>query len=84
MKNITVSVDEDLYRAARIAAAENQTTVSALVRNYLSAVTKGKAPVMAEDDAIQEHKSREELVKLFREANLVLGYKPSREKTYAR
>jgi len=35
MKNITLSVDEDTYRFARIAAAERNTTVSALVRDYL-------------------------------------------------
>ena len=35
MKNITLSVDDDTYRLARIAAAERDTTVSALVRAYL-------------------------------------------------
>ena len=35
MKNITLSVDEETYRVARIAAAERNTTVSALVRDYL-------------------------------------------------
>ena len=35
MKNITVSVDEGTYRRARIRAAELDTSVSALVRDYL-------------------------------------------------
>ena len=35
MKNITLAVDDDTYRLARIAAAERGTTVSALVRDYL-------------------------------------------------
>ena len=35
MKNITVSVPDDVYRAARIAAAERGTSVSALVARYL-------------------------------------------------
>ncbi len=35
MRNITVTVDDDLYREARIRAAERDTTVSALVREYL-------------------------------------------------
>ncbi|TNF54069.1 MAG: ribbon-helix-helix protein, CopG family [Gammaproteobacteria bacterium] len=35
MKNITLSVDEETYRRVRIAAAERNTTVSALVRDYL-------------------------------------------------
>jgi hypothetical protein len=35
MKNITVAVDDETYRLARIAAAERNTSVSALVRDYL-------------------------------------------------
>ena len=35
MKNITVSVDEETHRLARIRAAELETSVSALVRDYL-------------------------------------------------
>lgn len=35
MKNITVSVDEKTHRMARIRAAELDTSVSALVRQYL-------------------------------------------------
>ena len=36
MKNITVSVDDETYRRARIKAAEQDTSVSALVRRFLS------------------------------------------------
>lgn len=36
MKNITVSVDEELYRRARIRAAELDTSVSAVVRELLA------------------------------------------------
>ena len=35
MKNITVSIDEQTHRLARIRAAELDTSVSALVRDYL-------------------------------------------------
>jgi plasmid stability protein len=35
MKNITVSVDEEVYRRARIRAAELDTSVSAVVRESL-------------------------------------------------
>ena len=35
MKNITVSVDEDVYRRARLKAAERDTSVSALVKEFL-------------------------------------------------
>jgi plasmid stability protein len=36
MKNITVSLDDETYRQARIVAAEQNTSVSALVRRFLS------------------------------------------------
>jgi len=35
MKNITVSVDEEVYHRARVRAAERRTSVSALVRKSL-------------------------------------------------
>jgi hypothetical protein len=38
MSNITVSVDEATYRSARIVAAEQGVSVSALVRNYLQSL----------------------------------------------
>ncbi len=40
MKNITVSVSDDIYRKARIRAAELDTSVSALVRDFLEQVTE--------------------------------------------
>ncbi len=36
MKNITVSLDDETYRKARMEAAELDTSVSALVRRYLT------------------------------------------------
>lgn len=41
MKNITVSVDEETYRTARIAAAEAGTSVSAMVRDFLHSRCRG-------------------------------------------
>jgi predicted CopG family antitoxin len=35
VKNITITVPEDVYRRARIKAAERDTSVSALVRQFL-------------------------------------------------
>ena len=35
MRNITVSVDDETYRQARIASARRDTSVSALVREFL-------------------------------------------------
>ena len=40
MKNITVSVDEDTYRRARIKAAERDTSVSALVKDFLASLAR--------------------------------------------
>ena len=39
MRNITVSVDDETYRQARVLAAEMDTSVSALVREYLRSLT---------------------------------------------
>ena len=36
MKNITVSLPDEIYRRARIHAAERDTSVSALVREFLT------------------------------------------------
>jgi plasmid stability protein len=36
MKNITVSLPDEVYRRARIQAAERDTSVSALVREFLA------------------------------------------------
>ncbi len=38
MKNITVSLPDDIYRRARIKAAEQGTSVSALVREFLTSL----------------------------------------------
>jgi hypothetical protein len=35
VKNITVTVDDELYQRARVRAAEKRSTVSGLVREYL-------------------------------------------------
>ena len=41
MKNITVSVPDGVYRAARIAAAQRGTSVSALVAEHLRSLANG-------------------------------------------
>ncbi len=38
MSNITLSLDDNTYRTARIVAAERGTSVSALVRDYLQSL----------------------------------------------
>jgi len=43
MKNITVSVPDDVYRAARIRAAERGSSVSGLVAEFLRSLTDREA-----------------------------------------
>lgn len=43
MRNVTVSIPEDTYRQARIRAAEQGTSVSSLVANYLRSLTDDDA-----------------------------------------
>jgi len=43
VKNVTVSVPDDVYRQARIRAAERDTSVSALVADFLRSLT-GPSP----------------------------------------
>lgn len=42
MKNITVTVDDETYRQARIKAAERDTSVSALVKQFLTELAAGE------------------------------------------
>ena len=39
MKNITVAIDDETYRLARIRAAEQSTSVSAMVKEFLISLT---------------------------------------------
>jgi hypothetical protein len=52
MKNITVSVDDGTYRRARVKAAERETSISALVKNFLIK--------FAEEESSNERLAREE------------------------
>jgi Family of unknown function (DUF6364) len=43
MKNITVSLDDDTYRRARMIAAQRDTSVSALVKQFLLDLASGES-----------------------------------------
>ena len=60
MRNITVSVDEDTHRLARIRAAELDTSVSALVRDYLRRLARRRAdgPDLPPAESARERRSR--------------------------
>lgn len=84
MKTINLTIDEETWREARILAAKRDTSVSALVREALREMT---GQYHANADAAEKERDRlerKELVDMLRACNLVLGYKPSREKTYER
>lgn len=45
MKNITIAIDDETYRKARVVAAQRDASVSALVKKYLlSLVAETSAP----------------------------------------
>jgi hypothetical protein len=43
MKNLTVSLDDDTYRRARMIAAQRDTSVSALVKRFLLDLASGES-----------------------------------------
>ena len=58
MKNITVTVPDDVYRTARIRAAERGTSVSALVGEYLRSLS-GRGAEFSRLEAQQQRVQRE-------------------------
>ena len=54
VRNITVTIDDEVYRRARIKAAENLTSVSAVVRKFL-------------EEYAEKESERERLLRLERE-----------------
>jgi len=59
MKNVTVSVPEDVYRVARIKAAERGSSVSALVAAYLRSLASGDAALARLEE--QERRIKREI-----------------------
>ena len=61
MKNITLSVSDEVYRAARIRAAERGSSVSAIVAEYLRSLSSESttfARLEAQQHAIQREITR--------------------------
>jgi len=59
VKNITVTVDDETYRRARIKAAERDTSVSGLVKRFLTELAAGESD--AEKLKRQERALRERI-----------------------
>ena len=71
MKNITVSVPDEVYRNARVAAARRDTSVSALVVNYLERLSGGMDE-FARLEALQHEVQAE--IRQFRAADRLSRY----------
>jgi hypothetical protein len=57
VKNITVSIDDETYRRARMKAAERDTSVSALVKHFLAGLAAGESNfdrLKREEQALRE------------------------------
>ena len=76
MKNITVSVDEETYRRARSKAAEQDTSLSALVRRFLVELVSEES---AERSLEREERALREQIRDFSAGNRL-----SREEVHGR
>jgi len=77
MKNIMLAVEEDVLERARLVAAEQKTTVNAMVREFL-------ADVAGQDERLE--KAREGLRELMRNSKgrMRADFKFNREETHER
>jgi predicted CopG family antitoxin len=76
MKNITVSVDDEVYRRARMKAAEQDTSVSALVKRFLAELAVSESDV---ERLKREERALRDRIKTFRAADRL-----SREEVHGR
>ena len=92
MKNITVSIDEETHRLARIRAAKLDTSVSDLVREYLKSLVADRAGDTAsnepdvETDAERRRRMLREVFEAFdaRAIGLRMSDNLTREELYDR
>jgi uncharacterized protein YdaU (DUF1376 family) len=68
MKNITVTVDDEVYRKARIKAAERDTSVSALVKHFLTELAVGESD---NERLKREERALRERIATFRAADRI-------------
>lgn len=64
MKNITLKIDDETYQKARVRAAEDGTSLSAMVRKFLVSLEREKL-----DRTQSESDRTERLLKLYEEAD---------------
>jgi hypothetical protein len=80
MKNITLSLQDEEYHAARVEAARRRTSVSALVREFLGRLPDSEA---AKDPEVEERNRLMDAL-LKRTARFRVGRKATREEMNAR
>ncbi len=65
MKNITVSVSDDIYHKARVRAAERKSTISALVKDFLTKIVEEESSferMKREEDELRQNMRQEGFV----------------------
>ncbi len=75
MKNINLTIDEETWREARKLAAERDTSVSAMVREYLREVTQRRE---------RRDRARAEILSMIGTFDCRIGRVPTREERNAR
>jgi plasmid stability protein len=54
MKNVTIALDDETHRLARIRAAELGTSLSAMVKAYLQGIASGDDPAISPPAGVRE------------------------------
>lgn len=75
MKNVTVTLDDELYEQSRVLAAQRKTTVTGLVRDYLTSLA---------DAEQRRERARREILGMIGTFDCKIGRMPSREERNAR
>ena len=75
MKNITLSVEDDLYEESRVLAAQRKTTVTGLVREYLQSLSAAEE---------RREQARREILRMIGNSDGKIGRMPTREERNAR
>jgi len=85
MRTVNLTLDDALWREARLAAAERDESVSALMREALRQMLgSGGRDRTLESEEQRDQREREQLADLLQGSQLVLGFQPTREKTHER
>ena len=75
MKNITISIEDEIYEQSRVIAAQRKKTVTGMVREYLQSLS---------DAAQRREQARSEILKMIGSFDGKIGRMPAREERNAR